>query len=141
MRKQILTAAFCLLAISSFAQSGDEASIRHILDSQTKAWNEGNLEKFMVGYWESDSLMFIGSSGVTYGWQKTLDNYKRGYPSRDAMGTLTFNILQVQRIADDHFFVVGKWHLQRTAGDLKGHYTLIWKKIKGEWKIISDHSS
>lgn len=141
MRKSILSAAFCLLAIVSFAQLNDETAIRTILDNQTKAWNEGNLEKFMEGYWESDSLMFIGSSGVTYGWQKTLDNYKRGYPNRDAMGTLTFNILQVQRIADDHFFVVGKWHLKRTVGDVSGHYTLIWKKINGEWKIISDHSS
>lgn len=142
MKKYLFLSLLSLgLAFVSHSQLTDEAKIRSILQQQTEAWNAGDLELFMQGYWKSDSLLFIGSSGVTYGWQKTLDNYKRGYPNRQAMGTLKFEILKVQRLAPNHFFVVGKWMLQREVGNLSGHYTLIWRLIEGEWKIVSDHSS
>ena len=73
--------AFILLSASvSFAQSKDELAIRKTLDEQTVAWNRGDIDNFMKGYWENDSLMFIGKSGVTYGWTNTLNNYKKGYP-------------------------------------------------------------
>ena len=79
-----------LLAIATGAQSNDETSIRQLLDQQTAAWNRGDIDRFMDGYWENDSLMFIGKSGVTYGWTNTLNNYKRGYPDTAAMGKLRF---------------------------------------------------
>ena len=85
--------------------------------------------------------MFIGKSGVTYGWTNTLNNYKKNYPDTVAMGKLSFNILSVKRLSIEYFHVVGKWHLQRSIGDLSGHYTLLIKKIKGRWVIIADHSS
>lgn len=130
-----------LLVQSVFSQGKAEGEIRSIMDRQEKAWNTGELEDFMDGYWESDSLMFIGKSGVNRGWQTTLDNYKRSYPDKAAMGTLTFNILTVEVLNRKSAFVVGKWHLAREAGDLEGHYTLLWKKMKGEWVIVADHSS
>jgi ketosteroid isomerase-like protein len=108
---------------------------------QEVAWNKGNLEAFMEGYWKSDSLRFIGSKGLTYGWQQTLDNYKKGYPDADAMGQLKFTILSVEQMADNCAFVVGKWQLTRKKGDVSGHYTLLWKKIMGRWVIVADHSS
>lgn len=129
------------VAIASFAQSKDETTIRQILDEQTKAWNKGDIESFMKGYWENDSLMFIGKSGVTYGWTNTLNNYKKGYPDTAAMGKLTFNILVVKRLSPEYYHIVGKWHLTRSIGDLNGHYTLLFRKIKGKWVIIADHSS
>jgi ketosteroid isomerase-like protein len=142
MKKYI---SFFLLLISfcAFAQikDNDEATIRKILDDQTTAWNRGDIENFMQGYWQSDSLLFIGKSGVTYGWGKTLSNYKKGYPDTAAMGKLDFNILQVKRLSSIYFSVIGKWHLARSIGDLSGHYTLLFKKIKGKWVIIQDHSS
>ena len=95
----------------------------------------------MEGYWKSDSLKFIGSKGLNYGWQKTLENYKRSYPDPAAMGRLTFSDVTVELISEDAAFVIGKWHLKRKAGDLSGYYTLLWKKIKGEWVIVADHSS
>lgn len=125
----------------SYAQQGDEKIIRDILERQTRDWNRGDIDAFMKGYWQSDSLMFVGKSGVTYGYQQTLNNYKKNYPDTSAMGKLRFNILEVRRISDDHFFVLGKWMLTRSIGDLSGHYTLIFRKIKGVWNIISDHSS
>lgn len=140
--KQLFLAVLLLSTIYCEAQTKDEQSILSILDAQTKYWNTGDLENFMKGYWKSDSLMFIGKSGVTYGYNNTLQNYKKGYPTRDAMGILKFNILKVEKISADAFFVVGKWHLTREkAGDVEGHYTLLFKKIKGEWVIVADHSS
>ncbi len=134
----------CLLLMFttfSYAQQGDEKIIRDILERQTRDWNRGDIDGFMKGYWQSDSLMFVGKSGVTYGYQQTLNNYKKNYPDTAAMGKLRFNILEVRRISSDHFFVLGKWMLTRSIGDLSGHYTLIFRKIKGVWNIISDHSS
>ena len=118
-----------------------QSAIRALLQKQTASWNEGNLEEFMTTYWQSDSLIFIGKRGPTYGWQATLDNYKKSYPDTTAMGQLAFNILEMKLLSTDVCFVVGKWHLQRTVGDLQGHFSLIIKRIKGSWKIIADHSS
>jgi ketosteroid isomerase-like protein len=130
-----------LLAIATGAQSNDETSIRQLLDQQTAAWNRGDIDRFMDGYWENDSLMFIGKSGVTYGWTNTLNNYKRGYPDTAAMGKLRFELLTVKRLSDEYYFVVGKWFLQRSIGNIGGHYNLLFRKINGKWVIIADHSS
>ncbi|MBS1655928.1 MAG: DUF4440 domain-containing protein [Bacteroidetes bacterium] len=130
-----------LTNIISFSQSKDETSIRQLLSDQTAAWNRGDIEGFMKGYWQNDSLMFIGKSGITYGWQKTLDNYKKGYPDTTAMGKLNFEILEIKRLSFQYFFITGKWHLQRTIGNLDGTFTLLFKKIKNNWVIIKDHSS
>ncbi|MES2893155.1 MAG: DUF4440 domain-containing protein [Bacteroidota bacterium] len=138
---QLLALSFLFIFNSAVAQTPDELAIRKTLAERTVAWNEGNLEAFMQGYWKSDSLMFIGKSGLTYGWQPTLDNYKKGYPDTAAMGKLDFDIVQVRRLSVMYFFVVGKWHLARTAGDLRGTFTLIFKKNKNKWVIVSDHSS
>lgn len=123
------------------AQSRTADAIKKVMDTQQQAWNEGNLEAFMAGYWRSDSLCFIGSRGLTHGWDQTLANYQKGYPSADAMGKLTFTVLSVERLSRKSAYVIGKWHLARKGGDLQGHYTLLWKKIKGQWYIVSDHSS
>jgi len=122
-------------------QSKDEIQIRKILNTQTQAWNRGDVRAFMKGYWENDSLMFIGKSGVTYGYKNTLENYKNNYPDTAAMGKLTFTLIQVKRLSPEYYHVTGKWHLKRTIGDIGGHYTLLFRKIKGQWVIISDHSS
>lgn len=97
----------------------------------------------MVGYWPSDSLVFIGSSGTTYGWQPTLDNYRKNYPNPAAMGQLAFTILKVDVLAPDAAFVIGKWALDRNAPqeDVSGHFTLLFKKKDGGWQIVADHSS
>lgn len=124
-----------------FSQKKDEKAILAILDAQTRAWNEGDLEKFMVGYLESDSLMYIGKKGVTYGYQSTLNSYKTNYAGRDNMGILTFQILHLKPLGKKHYLVVGKWSLKRTVGDVGGHYTLTFEKQKGKWVIIADHSS
>jgi ketosteroid isomerase-like protein len=134
------TVAFFVLHYA-WAQSADEQAVRKILNDQIIAWNAGNIDEFMKGYWNSDSLMFIGKSGVTYGYQNTLMNYKKHYSGADAMGILSFDLLKVQQLSPDYFFVVGKFYLKRKIGDLSGHYDLLFRKINGKWQIVADHSS
>lgn len=140
MKKAALIVSLFVSA-SVFCQSDDEAEVRKILSTQNAAWNRGNVDAFMVGYWENDSLMFVGSSGITYGYKNTLANYKKRYPDTAAMGKLTFNLIQVKRLSPEYYYVTGKWHLQRSIGDVGGHFTLVFRKINGNWVIISDHSS
>jgi ketosteroid isomerase-like protein len=142
MKKIIFLLAVCFTVTGiTFAQLKDEVIIRKVLEEQRLAWNAGDINRFMGTYWQSDSLMFIGKSGITYGWQKTMDNYKKGYPDTAAMGKLDFDILEVKRLSVLYFFVVGKWHLTRSIGDVGGHFTLLFKKIKNKWVIVADHSS
>lgn len=119
----------------------DETNIRKLIQQQVDAWNEGNLEKFMETYWKSDWLSFVGSRGPTYGWQATLDNYKKGYPDKKAMGHLDLKVLDLSQIDVKTVLMIGRFELTREIGDVAGHFTLVIQKIKGEWKIISDHSS
>jgi len=139
--KPVLLLVFLVTTIGCAAQSADETAIRALLQTQTKAWNGGDLEAFMQTYWHSDSLTFIGKRGVTKGWQNTLDNYKRNYPDKAAMGTLSFNIIEVKKLSNEYYYVTGKWLLQRAADAPSGYYTLLLRKINGAWKIVSDHSS
>ncbi len=139
--KKINLLALLLVCLAAGSQSKDEKAIRNILNQQTNAWNNGNIESFMIGYWENDSLMFIGKSGVTYGWNNTLNNYKKGYPDTAAMGKLSFNLISVKKLSKKYYFIVGKWFLKRSIGDAGGHYNLLFRKINGRWVIIADHSS
>jgi hypothetical protein len=132
---------YIMIGYSSIAQSRDEAEVRGLLNRQTKEWNAGNIPAFMNTYWKSDSLMFIGKTGITYGWQKTLDNYKKNYPDTAAMGKLKFDLLEVKRLSTAYFFVVGKWYLTRSIGDIGGVFTLLLRKVANRWLIIADHSS
>jgi len=141
MRISLLLLLTSLWASTVFAQDKNARAILKLLDTQTAAWNKGDLQGFMKGYWENDSLRFIGKSGITYGWNNTLANYKRGYPDTAAMGKLQFTILVVKKLSPRYYEVVGKWYLKRSIGDASGHYTLLLRKIKGSWVIVSDHSS
>lgn len=141
MKKILLLLAFSFTFIAAHAQSKDEQVIRKALAIQNEAWNRGDLETFMSTYLNSDSLMFIGKSGVTYGWKNTLDNYKKGYPDTATMGKLRFDLLEFKRLSPEYYFVVGKWFLTRSIGNVGGHFTLLFRKIKGKWYIIGDHSS
>ena len=139
--KSIFFVCFIILSVSSFSQTKDETEVRNVLTKQNAAWNRGDVDAFMVGYWDNDSLMFIGKSGITYGYKNTLANYKRNYPDTVVMGKLTFTLIQVKQLSPEYFHVTGKYYLTRTIGDASGHFTLMFRKINGKWVIISDHSS
>ena len=139
--KKYFTLLLLCYAQFCFGQNKDIVEIQNILANQTKSWNNGNLESFMAGYLESDSLVFIGKSGPTYGYANTLANYKKGYPDTSHMGKLHFDIISMKALNTDHYFVIGKWYLTRTVGNINGIFTLLLRKTKNGWKIIADHSS
>jgi ketosteroid isomerase-like protein len=144
MQKKIILIILCLsffFPALAQRQKNNKKDILQVLAQQVIHWNNGDIEKFMESYWKSDSLMFIGKSGLKYGWQTTLENYKKGYPDKSAMGQLDFDIINVNKLSGDTYFVVGKWHLSREIGNINGHFSLIWKKLKGQWVIVADHSS
>lgn len=130
---------FLLLSFSifSFAQEQD---IINVMKAQQTEWNQGNIDGFMQGYHKSDSLVFIGSKGPTYGWQQTLDNYKKSYPDKNSMGTLEFSDISVKILGKKHALVIGKWKLIREKDLPQGNYTLTFQKFKNGWKIIADHT-
>ena len=140
--KKLLVCIFCLaLTHNLFAEDKNIREIHKMLFAQVMEWNKGNIEGYMKGYWENDSLLFIGSKGPRYGYEATLKRYKEAYPDTAHMGKLISRITSVQKLSDEYYFVVGTWALQRSVGDVNGSYTLLIKKIKGKWVIVCDHSS
>lgn len=138
--RAFLTPLFALFCLTVFAQN--EADIvKGLMQKQQLAWNKADLEGFMDYYWKSDSLKFIGSKGLTYGWQKTLNNYKKSYPTPEAMGVLAFDINSAEALSKTAIYVIGKWTLHKKDKDVGGYYTLLWKKINGKWVIVADHTS
>ncbi len=135
--------AFILLTLPLFAQSATEVdAIKSVLKTQEKLWNEGKIEAFMEYYEKSEDLKFIGKAGVTKGWAATLKRYQTSYPNRETMGTLAFDILEVDVTAGQTAWVLGKWKLTRPSiGDVGGHFTLLLKKIDGRWLVVRDHTS
>jgi len=142
MKAIILGVLFCFgMTRFAMAQNKDETVITRMLIAQVEQWNKGSVEGYMHGYWESDSLLFIGSKGPRYGYTTTLKRYKETYPDEAHMGKLTSTIISMQRLSKDYYFIVGKWALKRSAGDVDGSYTLLLRKIDGQWVIVCDHSS
>ena len=145
--RYIVSFIFSLFCFYGFAQKSEkDVAIRYItkaMQEQEDCWNRGELPCFMKHYWKSDSLRFIGKTGITYGWQKTMDNYNTSYPNREAMGKLTFNNLAIEFTDVNTVFIIGQWKLERKPklDNLEGHYSLLWQKKNGQWVIIVDHSS
>lgn len=122
-------------------ESEDKKAILTVMHLQEKAWSQNDLEGFMQGYWKSDSLKFFGRNGITYGWEPTLANYKKGYPTAEHSGTLSFKIHSITKIESESYYVMGEYFLKRGVGDANGTFLIIFKKINDEWKIVADMSS
>ena len=118
----------------------DKDEILKVLETQRIYWNKGNIEAYMEGYWKSDSLRFIGKRGINFGWNNTLESYKKGYPDKETMGNLTFQVISLEALSNNTAFMIGKWDLDRKekAG---GYFTLVWKRLNGKWLITVDHTS
>lgn len=114
-----------------------------VLDAQVRAWNAGDIRGFMDGYWRSDSLRFASGGTVRRGWQAALDGYLRGYPTREAMGTLAFSDLEVTGVTPASATVFGRWQLTYAAGTphAGGLFTLGFRRFGTDWRIVSDHTS
>jgi len=119
------------------------AAVRAVLDAQVEAWNRGDLEAFMAGYWNSPDLVFQSGATITRGWQATRERYRRRYQAEGKeMGRLRFEDLDVQPLSPDAAFIRGRWHLTMKDGsEPNGLFTLLARRINGEWKIVHDHTS
>ena len=137
----IFVAAFCSVAAAQSNDMSAEQQIKKVMTDQAAAWNRGDIEGFMRGYWNSDKLLFVSGDNVTRGWQPTLDRYKRSYDSRAKMGTLTFSDLEVTILSKDAAVVLGSWSLARDRDNPHGKFTLTFRKFKDGWRIIIDHTS
>ncbi|MDI9337995.1 MAG: nuclear transport factor 2 family protein [Alphaproteobacteria bacterium] len=139
--KRIITILFLGFTGIIYAQNSVEQDIRKILNDQVDAWDRGKIENFMSAYWQSDSLIFFTSKGIVSGYNNMLNYYKNAYPSRVAMGDLNFEILSITKINETALYVLGKWQLENNDGIKSGGFSLVFKKIQGQWKIILDHTS
>jgi ketosteroid isomerase-like protein len=142
MKNLIFTFLLFFLTSSALAQTDkEEAAIKKVMDAQVSAWNRGDIDGFMDGYWRSEKLTFVSGVNVTRGWQQTLDNYKKNYDSRAKMGTLMFTDLEITMLSKDAAVVLGTWNLKRIKDTPKGKFTLTFRKFKEGWRIVLDHTS
>ncbi|MFO1052874.1 MAG: nuclear transport factor 2 family protein [Planctomycetota bacterium] len=118
----------------------DRTEVQAVLDTQAAAWNRGDLEGFMATYWRSDALSFVGSRGLTRGYDATLANYRRGYPDAQSRGHLDFELLDVRALDAVHALVIGAFHLRKDP-PADGYFTLIVERRPEGLRIVHDHSS
>jgi uncharacterized protein (TIGR02246 family) len=117
------------------------AAIRAVLDEQAAAWNRGDIEGYMQGYARSPETVFVSGDTVTRGWQTVLDRYKKGYDTREKMGTLSFSDLEIKVLGKDTAVAIGRWQLTREKDTPHGRFTLIFRRSSEGWRIIHDHTS
>jgi len=144
--KKILVLLFVFGMSCLIAQSPEE-SIRNVMKIQSDAWNQGDIDGFMKYYWNNEGLTFVSKRGVSKGWQQVYNNYKKGYPDKSAMGKLTFDKLEFDKMSGTAYMVTGSWYLEYEAvkdvnrENVGGWFTLIFKKLKKDWRIVYDHTS
>ena len=131
----------CLFPLLVNAQSEVQNSIRSVMEKQAADWNHNDLTAFMQGYWNNDSLRFIGKKGITYGWKNVLENYQKNYSNPGAMGILTFRDVKIELLAEDAALVTGSWRVVTKTTEQGGWYSLIFKYIDEHWVIVLDHTS
>ncbi len=120
----------------------DKSAIRQVLDAQAAAWNKGDLEGFMAGYWESPDLTFSSGKEQARGWQATYQRYRKRYQAEGReMGRLTFSELTIEVLGADSAFVRGRYSVVTSKETLGGVFTLIFKRLPEGWRIIHDHTS
>ena len=145
--KRILSCCvvWCVFGCASVTQPASVTAAREVLEVQRQAWNRGDIDGFMQGYWRSADLRFAGGDAFRNGWQETIDRYRKTYPDAAAMGKLDFDLVEVRALTKDVVYVFGKWHLTR-SGDAQdkaphGLFTLIVERKGGRWVITRDHTS
>lgn len=131
----------CSFAISGCSRPDKKHQIRMMVQRQANDWNKGDIPGFMDGYWRSEELTFASGGDIERGWQATLDRFERRYPTTEDMGQLAFELVNVELLSDDSAMVLGRWSLTRTGGNIGGVFTLVLRRISGQWRIVHDHTS
>jgi ketosteroid isomerase-like protein len=117
------------------------AAVRAVLEAQVAAWNRGDIEGFMDGYARSQETVFVSGDKVTHGWQTVLENYKKGYNTREKMGQLAFSELEITPLGKTSAVALGRWQLTRAQDSPHGRFTLILRRTSAGWRIVHDHTS
>ena len=152
IRLSLWAAAILAICLYSFVQTravaklaeerkADREAIGAVLREQQAAWNRGDVDAFLTGYWRSPELTFSGSSGVARGWDGVMARYKKSYPDRAAMGQLDFSELEFRFLGPDAALVLGRYHLKREKDEPNGVFSLVFQRFPEGWKIIHDHTS
>ena len=140
--KRLLLIALILFVLScSKNNAKDIYPIKQVLTTQQKYWNNGNIDGFMLGYWNSDKFKFTWVNGIEYGWKNALEKYTISYPTKESMGEFIFEILDVKLTSDTTAVLDGEWELIRKNDNPKGSFTYIFQKIENNWLIISDYTT
>ena len=137
--KQISLVFLVLLCAPAHAVPTDDIS--RMLQGQADAWNRGDLDAYMQGYWKNEQLRFVSNGKFRFGWDETLAAYKRNYPNKEALGELKFTIQEIKMLSNYAAMVVGRWDLKRVKDSPTGVFTLLIEKIDDRWVITMDHSS
>src|SRR5438270_3420639 len=130
-----------ILGSTSLSAQSPQSEITAVLSAQQEAWNRGDIDAFMNGYWHSEETVFVSGDEVTRGWQKVLDRYKTKYSDRAKMGTLTFSNLEITSLSNDSAVALGAWKLKRANDEPHGRFTLIFRRLPAGWRIVHDHTS
>jgi beta-aspartyl-peptidase (threonine type) len=137
----LLPAVYRPLRARPLPHDADRSAIAQVLKNQQTAWDQGDVDTFLEGYWHSPELTFSGSGGIARGWDAVRARYKKNYVDRQAMGQLEFSALEFRFLGRDAALVLGHWHLTRTKGDVGGVFSLVWQRFPEGWRIVHDHTS
>jgi len=142
MKKHILRCfAVLMLLFVGQVNAVPTDDIAQMLKGQEDAWNRGDLDAYMQGYWKSEQLRFVSNGKFRYGWDETLAAYKKNYPNKEALGELKFTIKEIKMLSNYAAMVVGRWDLKRQKDAPTGVFTLLVEKVDDRWVITMDHSS
>jgi ketosteroid isomerase-like protein len=128
-------------SVAAAASAKDEAAVQKVLDDQVAAWNRGDIDAFMTGYWNSDKVQFVSGNGITHGYADVLARYKKTFPTQAAMGQLSFTGLEIHVDCANSAYAIGQYHLVLAPDNPSGFFTLNFKKFSDGWKIVVDHTS
>ena len=147
MKKWILllvSLLFCLMgckSLTTYNEDFHKQEISTLLQKQIEDWNKGDMESYVEGYWNSDSLRFASGGNVQYGWQTILEGYKKRYPDKKTIGHLTLSEIDIDIFSDDAALAFGRWTLKQEMDNPAGLFTLLFRKTNQGWRIVSDHTS
>lgn len=140
--RHIITLFILILSSCSMNKNSDIDNIRKVLYNQQKCWNNGDIDGFMEGYWNSEELIFTSlNHQPTYGWQATLDRYKSSYPTKEIMGELKFEIYDIELTSEKTAILNGKWELIRTNDYPQGKFSLNLQRFENNWLIVKDSTT
>lgn len=119
-----------------------DAAVKKVLTDQVTAWNKGDLDGFMAGYWNDERMTYISGGKAVRGWAALRDRYKAAYQGDGKeMGKLAFAELDTEAVGPEAVLVRGKWEVTLAKETVGGWFTLLFRKFPDGWKVTHDHTS